>query len=67
MIGEIYDVIYGLDEGNRLEIISEPFQKGHGGTKYVKVKDSNGDKYDIELEKLQGDIYYRKRKTRKKK
>ena len=52
MIGEIYDVVYGLDEGNYLEVVSEPYNMGHNSSKYVKVKDQDGNYFDIRVEEL---------------
>lgn len=60
-IGRMYDMNYGLNEGELLLVISEPRIINKGGDTAVMVRDSSNSEYEVETKELEASIYYTER------
>lgn len=60
-VGRMYDMNYGLNEGELLLVISEPRIINKKGDTAVMVRDSSNLEYEIETKELEASIYYTER------
>lgn len=60
-VGRMYDMNYGLNEGELLLVISEPRIINKEGDTAVMVRDSSNSEYEVETKELEASIYYTER------
>ena len=60
-VGRMYDMNYGLNEGELLLVISEPRIINKKGDTAVMVRDSSNSEYEVETKELEASIYYTER------